>query len=71
MTTQELDQAKAAAFGGYVVGLLTGASVTPMLSVGHRTGLFDAMAGLSPFSRIREAMRPWMDWRRNDSACPS
>jgi 2-polyprenyl-3-methyl-5-hydroxy-6-metoxy-1,4-benzoquinol methylase len=48
MTTQQLDQAKAEAFGGKLVGYLNGAGTMLGVSVGHRTGLFDTMAGLAP-----------------------
>jgi SAM-dependent methyltransferase len=44
MTTAAIDQAKAEAFAGQVVGLLNGASLTFMISIGHRTGLFDNLA---------------------------
>ena len=44
MTTQELDQAKTEAFAGQMVGMLNGAMTALMVSVGHRTGLFDTMA---------------------------
>lgn len=46
MTTQQIDPAKAEAFGGTVVGILNGAALTNMISIGHRTGLFDTMAGM-------------------------
>lgn len=48
MTTQEIDAARAEAFAGHVVGILNGAGLTFMLSIGHRTGLFDAMATMPP-----------------------
>lgn len=48
MTTQALDQAKAEAFAGQVLGILNGAAIAQMMSLGHHTGLYDAMAGLSP-----------------------
>jgi ubiquinone/menaquinone biosynthesis C-methylase UbiE len=48
MTTQQIDQAKAEAFGGQMIGVLNGAALTFMVSIGHRTGLFDVMAGLPP-----------------------
>lgn len=48
MTTQELDQAKAEAFGEKIVGLMTGGSLALMISVGHRTGLFDKLSELPP-----------------------
>ena len=47
-TAPELDMAKAEAFGGKLMGFLNGWAAAMCLSVGHRTGLFDAMAGLAP-----------------------
>jgi len=51
MTTEaapSIDQARAEAFAGQMVGLLNHAFTGFMVSVGHRTGLFDAMATLAP-----------------------
>src|SRR6185436_5062734 len=48
MTTQSIDQAKAEAFGGQMVGILNGAALALMCSVGYRTGLFEVMAKLPP-----------------------
>jgi SAM-dependent methyltransferase len=48
MTTQTLDQARAEAFAGQVVGILNAGLTLLMVSVGHRTGLFDTMATLPP-----------------------
>ncbi len=48
MTTMELDQAKAEAFGGQMVGILNSGLLAFMTSIGHRTGLFDKMAALPP-----------------------
>ncbi len=45
---QALDEAKAAAFGGKVMGIMNGASLAFMISIGHRTELFDKMAGMVP-----------------------
>lgn len=56
MTTQQLDQAKAEAFGGQMVGVLNNAFIGLMVSVGHRTGLFDTMAEMRP-STIGEIAR--------------
>ena len=47
-TAGTIDQAKAEAFMGKMVGFLNGASMGFMLSIGHRTGLFDTLAGLPP-----------------------
>lgn len=48
MTTQELNQEKIQAFAGQMLGVLNGASLALMTSIGHQTGLFDTMAGLPP-----------------------
>src|SRR5262245_20328072 len=46
----ELDVAKAEAFAGKMLGVVNGAFVGLMTSIGHQTGLFDTMAGLSAAS---------------------
>jgi len=48
MTTQAIDQAKAEAFAGQMIGILNGSVLGLMTSIGHRTGLFDKMAELPP-----------------------
>src|SRR4028118_1707623 len=48
MTTPDLDQAKAEQFAERMVGVLNEGAIALMTSIGHRTGLFDAMAGLPP-----------------------
>src|SRR5262245_64736545 len=48
MTTDEFDQEQLAAFGEQLMGYLNGGAAALMLSIGHRTGLFDAMAALPP-----------------------
>ena len=48
MTIPDLDQAKAEEFAERMVGVLNEAAIALMTSIGHRTGLFDAMAGLPP-----------------------
>lgn len=45
---QELDETKAEAFAGQMVGVLNDAMLALMTSIGHQTKLFDAMADLSP-----------------------
>jgi 2-polyprenyl-3-methyl-5-hydroxy-6-metoxy-1,4-benzoquinol methylase len=42
------DEAKAEAFAGKMLGVINSGALTLMTSIGHRTGLFDAMAGLQP-----------------------
>jgi 2-polyprenyl-3-methyl-5-hydroxy-6-metoxy-1,4-benzoquinol methylase len=48
MDTRELDQQRAEAFAGRMIGTLNEGAIAVMISIGHRTGLFDAMSGLSP-----------------------
>ena len=48
MATETIDQAKAGAFAGQMVGILNGSILGLMTSIGHRTGLFDKMAELPP-----------------------
>jgi SAM-dependent methyltransferase len=48
MTVQTIDQAKAEAFAGQMVGMLNSAYGTLLVSVGHRLGIFDKMAELPP-----------------------
>jgi 2-polyprenyl-3-methyl-5-hydroxy-6-metoxy-1,4-benzoquinol methylase len=43
-----LDRAKAEAFAERMVGVLNEGAIALMTSIGHRTGLFDVMAGLPP-----------------------
>lgn len=47
MTTTELDMAKTEAFAGQMIGLMNNALLCLLVSIGHRTGLFDTMAGMA------------------------
>ena len=59
MTTQTIDQAKAEAFAGQMVGILNGSILALMTSIGHRTGLFDTMARPAAVDeRSRSPRRP-------------
>jgi 2-polyprenyl-3-methyl-5-hydroxy-6-metoxy-1,4-benzoquinol methylase len=48
MATQEFDQVRAERFAERMVDVLNEGAIALMTSIGHRTGLFDAMAGLPP-----------------------
>jgi 2-polyprenyl-3-methyl-5-hydroxy-6-metoxy-1,4-benzoquinol methylase len=48
MGKPELNQSKMEEFGGRALDILNKASVAVMMSVGHRTGLFETMAGQPP-----------------------
>ncbi len=82
MTTTELDQAKAEAFAGRMAGGSTTRHLTLSMSIGHRTGLFDSLAGLPPStseeianaSGLQRAVCPGMarrDGRRRTSSSTS
>ena len=43
-----LDQTKSELFAGKLMGVLNNASAALMISIGHQTGPFDVMDGLSP-----------------------
>src|SRR5438445_3967683 len=43
-TDETLDPAAVEEFAGRIFGLLTGSMITYMIDLGHRTGLFDAVA---------------------------
>ena len=51
----EFDAARADAFAGRLLDSLNQGAVAIMMSIGHRTGLFDAMAGRPPSTSERLA----------------
>ena len=59
MTMPDLDQVKAETFAKRMVGVLNEGAIALMASIGHRTGLFDAMSGLPPSTseQIAEAAK--------------
>ena len=48
MTTSAIDENKAKAFMFQTLGMINGAMLTLLMSIAHRTGLFDVMATLPP-----------------------
>ena len=48
MTSGQFDQTRAEDFGGRMMGILNDGCLALLVSLGHRTGLFDSMAGLPP-----------------------
>jgi len=63
MTTTELDPTKVEAFAGRMVDLMNSSMLGLMTSVGHRTGLFDTMAGLAPSTSDEVARAAGLDER--------
>jgi SAM-dependent methyltransferase len=68
MTTQqtqtpEIDGNRAEAFATRLVGILNSGSLALMTSVGHRTGLFDALGRLPPATSARIAEEAQLDER--------
>ena len=50
MTDTTIDQARAEAFAGRLIGILNDSALALMISIGHRTELFDTLAALPPAS---------------------
>src|ERR687898_2329553 len=63
MSITDLDQAKAEAFAERMVGVLNEGAIALMTSIGHRTGLFDVMAGLPPSTSEQIASAANLDER--------
>jgi len=63
-TETGFDKERAKAFMGTMVGMLNGGSLAMMCSIGHRTGLFDRMAGLGPSTRSGTCASGWLRWPR-------
>jgi len=63
MTTQTLDMEKAQAFGGQMIGVMNGAALTFMVSIGHQTGLFDTLATMPPATSEQIASTAALDER--------
>jgi SAM-dependent methyltransferase len=63
MTVQHVDIEKAQSFGGRVVSILNESMTALQISVGHRTGLFDAMAELPPSTSADIAVAAGLDER--------
>ncbi len=63
MSTTEIDQNKAEEFAGRMLGVLNDGALALMTSIGHRTGLFDAMAGLPPSTSGEIAAAAGLDER--------
>ena len=49
------DDGKAQAFAGKLLGALNNSALILMTSIGHRTGLFDALAAISPCTALELA----------------
>ena len=60
---QQFDQARAEAFAGRLLGDLNSGAMAIMTSIGHRTGLFDAMTGLPPSTSDQIADAAGLDER--------
>ncbi|HYX50745.1 MAG TPA: hypothetical protein VE843_13430, partial [Ktedonobacteraceae bacterium] len=45
---QQIDQAKSDAFAEQMLSTLNQGALSLMLSIGHKTGLFDALSGMAP-----------------------
>lgn len=70
MHTTTFNEAKSEAFSERLMGYMNGAAISLMTSIGHRTGLFDAMQGRAPATSDEVAayaqlnaryVREWLD----------
>jgi 2-polyprenyl-3-methyl-5-hydroxy-6-metoxy-1,4-benzoquinol methylase len=57
------EEAKVAAFADRLVGVLNGGALSLMISIGHRTGLFDVMADLPPATSTKIARQAGLNER--------
>jgi 2-polyprenyl-3-methyl-5-hydroxy-6-metoxy-1,4-benzoquinol methylase len=57
------DTARAGAFAERLIGTLNGGALCLMISIGHRTGLFDAMRARAPESSVAIAKRAGLEER--------
>jgi SAM-dependent methyltransferase len=63
VSVHELDSAKAEAFAARMISIINSGMLSLMVSVGHRTGLFDTMAGMAPSSSAGIATAAALDER--------
>ena len=63
MTADELNMTEVEVFAGRLVGVLNDAALALMTSIGHQTGLFDAMATLPPSTSAAIAAAAGLDER--------
>ncbi|HEX2476517.1 MAG TPA: class I SAM-dependent methyltransferase [Lacipirellulaceae bacterium] len=59
----DLDESKVAAFSQRLVDMLSSGALTMMISIGHRTGLFDVMADLPPATSEKIARQAGLNER--------
>lgn len=59
----EVDEGRAEAFANRLVEMLNSGSLALMVSIGHRTGLFDTLAGMAPATSGEIAERAGLDER--------
>jgi 2-polyprenyl-3-methyl-5-hydroxy-6-metoxy-1,4-benzoquinol methylase len=62
-TSAEIDRAKAEAFAGRLVDALNSGALCLMVSIGHRTGLFDVMSEMAPATSAEIAGRAGLNER--------
>jgi 2-polyprenyl-3-methyl-5-hydroxy-6-metoxy-1,4-benzoquinol methylase len=63
MTAQTVDRAKAEAFAGKMLEVLNSGFLAPLISIGHRTRLFDKIAEMPPSTSAEIAGKAGLDER--------
>jgi 2-polyprenyl-3-methyl-5-hydroxy-6-metoxy-1,4-benzoquinol methylase len=63
MSQTQLDTNRVEAFGERLAGFINGGALTMMISIGHRTGLFDVMSGMAAATSAEIATQAGLDER--------
>ncbi|MGH7901685.1 MAG: transcriptional regulator, partial [Thermodesulfobacteriota bacterium] len=61
--SKQLDQSKMDAFMGKMIGIYNAGALNLMISIGHRTGLFDTMAEMHPSTSKEIALQAGLNER--------
>src|SRR5260370_16887485 len=69
--TSPLDQAKSEAFAEQMMGVLNSGALSLMLSIGHKTGLFDTMSHLAPSTSEQIASTAGVQVRYHPAGLPA
>ncbi len=62
-TLHQIDTNKMESFGERLLDMINGAAITVMISIGHRTGLFDTMSVMQPATSAEIAKKAGLDER--------
>ena len=60
LTTQEFDKSRAEEFASKMIQILNGGMLSLMISIGHKTGLFDVISHLQASTSNERYIREWL-----------